>query len=65
MSDSGSLQENSDNMVRWESLDSAEQTRLRVEYGCYLDQMPPTCSLEKKNSRFMRWLAERNILYTP
>lgn len=52
-------------MVDWASLDSAEQTRLRVEYGHYLDQLPTTCSLEEKNARFMRWLAERNIRYTP
>jgi hypothetical protein len=48
----------------WESLDGAEQTRLRVEYGHYLDSLPPTCSLEEKNLRFARWLAERGVHYT-
>ena len=65
MSDSSSREEYAADMVRWESLDIEEQTRLRVEYGRYLDQLPPTCSLEEKNNRFTRWLAERNILYTP
>jgi hypothetical protein len=42
-----------------------EQTRLLVEYGRYLDSLPPTCSLEEKNERFGRWLAERGIAYGP
>jgi hypothetical protein len=50
---------------RWEDLDEAARTRLRVEYGRYLDGLPPTCSLEEKNLRFARWLAERGVMYSP
>lgn len=49
----------------WDLLPKAEQTRLRVEYGRYLESLPPTCSLEEKNARFARWLAERGVLYLP
>jgi hypothetical protein len=48
---------------RWETLEPEEQTRLRVAYGRYLDQLPPSCSLEEKNRRFARWLAEEGVLY--
>lgn len=49
----------------WDALDSEQQIQLRIEFGRYLDQLPPTCSLEEKNLRFARWLAERGITYTP
>ncbi len=49
----------------WDSLPAEQQTRLRVEYGRYLDSLPPTCSLEEKNARFARWLAERGVVYVP
>ena len=51
--------------VYWEQLSDERQTQLRVEYGHYLDQLPPSCSLEEKNERFKNWLAEKNIIYTP
>jgi hypothetical protein len=47
----------------WSELGEERQTELLVEYGDYLDQLPPTCSLEEKNRRFSRWLAERGIDY--
>jgi hypothetical protein len=47
----------------WEELSSQEQLRLREEYGHYLDQLPPTCSLETKIERFRRWLTERGVHY--
>lgn len=47
----------------WDALTEEEQIRLRVEYGHYLDQLPPTCSLEEKNARFARWLAERGVRF--
>jgi len=48
----------------WESLPEERRTELRVAYGHYLDQLPPTCARDEKNRRFTRWLAERGILYT-
>lgn len=53
-----------DGETPWELLDPEEQTSLLIDYGQYLDQLPPTCSLEEKNARFVRWLAERNIKYS-
>jgi hypothetical protein len=52
-------------MRDWDSLEAAEQLRLREEYGHYLDTLPPTCSLEEKNARFQRWLGERGIVFRP
>jgi len=49
----------------WDSLEAAEQLRLREAYGHYLDTLPPTCSLEEKTARFQRWLAERGIVFRP
>jgi hypothetical protein len=43
----------------WSSLDPDEQTTLRIEYGYYLDSLPPTCSLQTKLERFRRWLRRR------
>jgi hypothetical protein len=51
--------------VPWEQLSKDQQTQLRIEYGYYLDQLPPTCSLESKIERFKSWLADRNVVYTP
>jgi hypothetical protein len=42
----------------WSLLEPDEQTALRVEYGYYLDTLPPTCSLQSKIERFRRWLRE-------
>jgi hypothetical protein len=50
-------------LSRWHELGTEQQTRLLVEYGHYLDTLPPTCSLDKKNERFARWLAEKGISY--
>lgn len=47
----------------WHDLGSAEQLRLREEYGHYLDSLPPTCLLDSKIERFQRWLAERGVNY--
>ena len=48
----------------WDSLAPEEQTRIRVEYGYYLDSLPPTCSLEDKIDRFRYWLrTEKGIDY--
>jgi hypothetical protein len=52
-------------MREWDSLEAAEQLRLREAYGHYLDTLPPTCSLDAKNARFQRWLAERGIVFRP
>lgn len=50
-------------LIAWERLSSDRQIRLRIEYGRHLDSLPPTCSLEEKNRRFARWLAERGVFY--
>jgi len=49
----------------WRDLDAEEQLRLRIEYGRYLDGLPPTCSMEEKNARFARWLATHGIEFEP
>jgi hypothetical protein len=51
-------------MKPWQSLSPETQLALRMAYGRYLDQLPPTCSLDTKIERFQRWLAEQGILYT-
>jgi hypothetical protein len=48
---------------RWNELDKDQQTRLLIEYGHYLDTLPPTCSLQTKNERFAQWLAQKQIFY--
>lgn len=52
------MRENPAPLRGWDSLDPEEQIRLRVEYGRWLDQMPPTCSMETKIERFRTWLRE-------
>jgi hypothetical protein len=48
----------------WSSLDPEQQTALRIEYGYYLDRLPPTCSFETKVERFRTWLRkEKGIDY--
>ena len=47
----------------WHELDKDMQTQLLIEYGHYLDTLPPTCSMQAKNERFTHWLAQRNIVY--
>lgn len=48
-------------LTPWDRLDSERQLALRVAYGEYLDTLPPTCSLEEKDPRFARWLAEQGV----
>lgn len=48
----------------WDQLSGDEQTALRIEYGHYLDGLPPTCSPEEKERRFAGWLAERGIRFS-
>ena len=52
------MKENKDMLRDWDSLNEAEQTAVRIEYGHYLDTLPPTCSLETKLDRFRSWLRE-------
>lgn len=47
----------------WEDLSSDEQLHLREEYGHYLEQLPPTCSMEIKEVRFAAWLAQRGVTF--
>ena len=39
-------------MRDWDARDTDEQIALRIEYGHYLDSLPPTCSMETKIERF-------------
>ncbi|MCB1865725.1 MAG: hypothetical protein KDG50_09865 [Chromatiales bacterium] len=48
----------------WSQLSDDERLRLRIDYGAYLDTLPPTCSLDEKHTRFGNWLAERDIHYS-
>lgn len=50
-------------MQNWDELHRDEQIRLLIEYGCYLDQLPATCSMESKEIRLRNWLAEQNVDY--
>lgn len=50
-------------LTPWESLPVDKQTELRIDFGRYLDQLPPTCDLDEKNARFVRWLAEHGVAY--
>ena len=52
-------------LKEWDDLSSAKQLALREAYGHYLDTLPPTCSMDEKNARFQRWLAERGVNYRP
>lgn len=47
--------------VTWSSLSASRQLQLREEYGVYLDQLPPTCSMDQKVNRFREWLSQRGI----
>ncbi|MDJ0808431.1 MAG: hypothetical protein QNJ78_16565 [Gammaproteobacteria bacterium] len=50
--------------IPWDSLPMDEQIALRERFGHYLDNLPPTCSLETKIARFQYWLEEHGIRYT-
>ena len=54
----------SSDLIPWESLPPDEQIALRERFGYYLDNLPPTCSLETKIARFQYWLEEQGITYT-
>ena len=54
---------NENNLREWKTLSAREQLELREEYGYYLDQFPPTCSMETKVARFRLWLKERAVIY--
>lgn len=50
------MAEQQQELRHWDSIEPTERTRLQVEYGYYLDTLPPTCSLETKIERFRHWL---------
>lgn len=54
-----------DRLVDWEALSQEDQLRLRVAYGRYLDDLPPTCALDEKRARFSYWLRQQGIHYIP
>jgi hypothetical protein len=47
----------------WAQLGPQEQTELLIEYGRWLDTLPPTCRLETKIARFRSWLLSRGVDY--
>jgi hypothetical protein len=53
----------SSELISWNQLSSERQTEPRIEYGHFLDSLPPTCSLETRIERFSRWLQERGVRY--
>jgi hypothetical protein len=50
-------------LTPWDALSPERQLELRVDYGRYLDTLPPTCSLEEKDRRFARWLKEHGVAF--
>jgi hypothetical protein len=52
-------------LQNWESLEPEEQSNILVEYGYYLDTLPPTCSMELKNERFRNWLLAVKAISSP
>lgn len=49
--------------IPWGELPPARRLELQEAYGHYLDTLPPTCSMEEKNRRFARWLAQRGVAF--
>lgn len=49
--------------ISWNELPKSRQVELLEAYGRYLDQLPPTCSMDTKVERFQAWLRERDIEY--
>ena len=47
----------------WNVLGEDEQILLLEQYNIYLDELPPTCSMDVKLERFTRWLEERGVIY--
>ncbi|MBF0255937.1 MAG: hypothetical protein HQL47_05625 [Gammaproteobacteria bacterium] len=47
----------------WNQLSSKDQLELRIEFGHYLDELPPTCALNLKLDYFRSWLADQGIHY--
>jgi hypothetical protein len=62
--EAGAQGESRDDLRAWNDLSGDEQTALRIEYGRYLDSLPPTCSLDEKERRFAGWLSERGIRFS-
>jgi hypothetical protein len=50
-------------LIPWDTLSLDEQIALRERFGYYLDNLPPSCSLETKIARFQYWLEEQGITY--
>ncbi|MEG3618260.1 hypothetical protein V5T82_07350 [Magnetovibrio sp. PR-2] len=50
-------------LIPWQDLTPERQLELREAYGHYLDTLPPTCDVDRKNERFRGWLAEQGVRY--
>ncbi|MEN8131967.1 MAG: hypothetical protein ABFS45_17650 [Pseudomonadota bacterium] len=51
-------------LIPWDSLTREAQISLRERYGYYLDNLPPSCSLESKIARFQHWLEAQGVAYS-
>ncbi|MGB0722755.1 MAG: hypothetical protein ACPGU7_10220 [Gammaproteobacteria bacterium] len=40
----------------WHELGPDEQLTIQIEFGHYLDTLPPSCSMETKIARLREWL---------
>ena len=58
------MQLSSSDLIPWKDLTHEEQIVLREKYGHYLDNLPPTCSLESKIARFQYWLEVQGVAYS-
>ena len=50
--------------IVWATLSAEQKTALLVEFGNYLDQLPPTCSMQAKQAHLRDWLNRRGISYS-
>jgi hypothetical protein len=52
-----------EDLREWNSLSAREQLELRIDYGHYLDSLPPTCTLGLKLEYFRAWLRTQGVRY--
>jgi hypothetical protein len=57
------MQPSPSELIPWDDLPKEQQIALRERFGHYLDNLPPTCSLETKIARFKHWLEAQGVDY--